>query len=102
MKCRNGPKWKTETAAQIMQKASQGDKNSKKVAQFVASSPDRFRDLALILLPFGGIFLIGGVARSLKAYLNSEDFIKAFAIKDGSQNLIEDFQYTWYWMTLQR
>ncbi len=73
---------KTETAAQIMQKASQGDKNSKKVAQFVASSAGSFfGDLALILLPFGGIFLIGGVARSLKAYLNSEDFIKAFCNK---------------------
>jgi len=73
---------RTETAAQIMQKASQGDENSKKVAQFIAiSAGSFFGDLALILLPFGGIFLIGGVARSLKEHLNSEDFTKAFCNK---------------------
>ena len=65
-----------------MQKASQGDDNAKKVAQFIASSAGSFfGDLALILLPFGGIFLIGGVARSLKEHLNSEDFTKAFCNK---------------------
>ena len=71
-----------ETAAQIMQKASQGDENSKKVAQFLTTCAGSFfGDLALILLPFGGIYLIGGVARSLKEYLKSEIFVEAFCNK---------------------
>ena len=71
-----------ETAAQIMQKASLGDENSKKVAQFLTTCAGSFfGDLALILLPFGGIYLIGGVARSLKEYLKSEIFVEAFCNK---------------------
>ena len=71
-----------ETAAQIMQKASQGDENSKKVAQLLTTCAGSFfGDLALILLPFGGIYLIGGVARSLKEYLKSEIFVEAFCNK---------------------
>lgn len=71
-----------ETAAQIMQKASQGDENSKKVAHLLTTCAGSFfGDLALILLPFGGIYLIGGVARSLKEYLKSEIFVEAFCKK---------------------
>ena len=71
-----------ETAAQIMQKVSQGDENSKKVAHLLTTCAGSFLgDLALILLPFGGIYLIGGVARSLKEYLKSEIFVEAFCKK---------------------
>jgi len=71
-----------ETAAQIMQKATQGDENSKKVAHLLTTCAGSFfGDLALILLPFGGIYLIGGVARSLKEYLKSEIFVEAFCKK---------------------
>ncbi len=71
-----------ETAEKIMQKASQGDESSKKVAQLLTTCAGSFfGDLALIFLPFGGIYLIGGVARSLKEYLKSEIFVKAFCNK---------------------
>ena len=71
-----------ETAAQIMQKASQGDENSKKVANLLTTCAGSFfGDLALILLPFGGIYLIGGVARSLKEYFKSKIFVEAFCNK---------------------
>ena len=71
-----------ETAVQIMQKATQGDENSKKVAHLLTTCAGSFfGDLALILLPFGGIYLIGGVARSLKEYFKSEMFVEAFCKK---------------------
>ena len=71
-----------ETAEKIMQKASQGDESSKKVAQLLTTCAGSFfGDLALIFLPFGGIYLIGGVARSLKEYLKSEIFVEAFCNK---------------------
>ena len=71
-----------ETAAKIMEMASQGDENSKKVAHLLtACAGSFFGDLALILLSFGGIYFIGGVARSLKKYLTSEIFVEAFCNK---------------------
>ena len=71
-----------ETAAQIMQKASQGDEDAKKVAHLLTTCAGSFfGDLALILLPFGGIYLIGGVARSLKEYFKSAIFVEAFCNK---------------------
>jgi glucokinase len=81
-----------QTAAQIMESASNGDKNSKKVAEFLATCAGSFLgDLALILLPFGGIYLIGGVSRSLKEYLKSESFIKAFCDKGRFSKFNEKF-----------
>jgi glucokinase len=43
------------------------------------------------LLPFGGIYLIGGVSRSLKEYLKSESFIKAFRDKGRFSKFNEKF-----------
>jgi glucokinase len=81
-----------QTAAQIMQKASQGDENSKKVAHLLTTCAGSFfGDLALILLPFGGIYLIGGVARSLKEYLKSEIFVEAFCNKGRFSKFNEKF-----------
>jgi glucokinase len=81
-----------QTAAQIMESASNGDKNSKNVADFLATCAGSFfGDLALILLPFGGIYLIGGVSRSLKEYLKSESFIKAFRDKGRFSKFNEKF-----------
>jgi glucokinase len=81
-----------QTAAQIMESASNGDKNSKNVADFLATCAGSFfGDLALILLPFGGIYLIGGVSRSLKEYLKSESFIKAFRDKGKFSKFNEKF-----------
>ena len=47
--------------------------------------------LPLILLPFGGIYLIGGVARSLKEYLKSEIFVEAFCNKGRFSKFNEKF-----------
>ena len=81
-----------ETAEKIMQKASQGDESSKKVAQLLTTCAGSFfGDLALIFLPFGGIYLIGGVARSLKEYLKSEIFVEAFCNKGRFSKFNEKF-----------
>lgn len=48
-------------------------------------------DLALVHLPFGGIYLIGGVARAFAAQLAAADFTAAFLGKGRFSALMPDF-----------
>lgn len=48
-------------------------------------------DLALVHLPFGGIFLIGGVARAFMPYLASHGFAGAFRDKGRFSGFMDDF-----------
>lgn len=48
-------------------------------------------DLALVHLPFGGIYLIGGVARAFAAILSGTDFTAAFLGKGRFSALMPDF-----------
>lgn len=48
-------------------------------------------DLALIHLPFGGIFLIGGVARAMQPYFGRFGFARAFRDKGRFSDFMDDF-----------
>ncbi len=48
-------------------------------------------DLALIHLPFGGIYLIGGVARAMQPYFTRFGFARAFRDKGRFSSFMESF-----------
>ena len=48
-------------------------------------------NLALIQLPFGGVYLVGGVARSLAPYLNAFGFAEAFRDKGRFSEFMGNF-----------
>jgi glucokinase len=48
-------------------------------------------NLALIQLPFGGVYLVGGVARSLAPYLNDFGFAAAFRDKGRFSDFMDNF-----------
>ena len=48
-------------------------------------------DLALIHLPYGGIFLVGGVARAFAAYLDQFGFRQAFRDKGRFDGFMDNF-----------
>ena len=48
-------------------------------------------DLALNHLPFGGIFLVGGVARAFSPYLSTMGFAEAFRDKGRFSTFLDDF-----------
>jgi glucokinase len=49
-------------------------------------------NLALIHLPFGGLFLIGGVARAFQPYLGRFGFEAAFKDKGRFSDFMENFR----------
>ena len=53
----------------------------KTVATYVRMIGTVAGDLALVHLPFGGVFLIGGVARSMSRYFDRFGFATAFRDK---------------------
>jgi glucokinase len=48
-------------------------------------------NLALTLLPTGGIYLVGGVSRALAPFFETEDFAKAFCDKGRFSEFMEKF-----------
>lgn len=48
-------------------------------------------DLALIHLPYGGLYLVGGVARAFTTYLTPSTFGAAFRDKGRFSNFLDDF-----------
>lgn len=48
-------------------------------------------DLALVHLAFGGVFLVGGVARALTPYLNAGDFVAGFHAKGRFAPFMQQF-----------
>ena len=48
-------------------------------------------DLALIHLPFGGIYLVGGVARAVTPYLRDSGFVESFRNKGRFSEFMEQF-----------
>lgn len=70
------------TASQIMTAAGNGDDTAISVAQMQARfAGSVYGDMALANLPFGGLYLIGGVARALEPYLSSDIFAHSFRDK---------------------
>jgi glucokinase len=48
-------------------------------------------DLALTTLPFGGVWLVGGLARAFAPYLLSMGFVQAFRDKGRFSGFMEQF-----------
>ena len=64
------------------------------VAHFIRLAGGVCGDLALTLLPFGGIFLIGGMARAIAPYMPSMGFAEAFRDKGRFGPFMSGFPVT--------
>lgn len=81
------------SAAEIMNALAQGtDAEAKTVAaQYVRILGALVGDLALVQLPFGGIYLVGGVARAFAPWLETYDFKAALRDKGRFSDFLSQF-----------
>lgn len=80
-------------AAQVMMALGQEDPVAQDAAQdFMRILGMVVGGLALTHLPFGGIYLVGGVARAFGPYLQNGPFAQAFADKGRFAELMQNFQ----------
>ena len=80
------------SAQQIIEDASDGLSDAKEVVDVFASFMGSILgDLALITLPFGGIYIIGGVARAVSPFLNEHNFISSFCDKGRFSDFNSEF-----------
>ncbi len=80
------------SAAQIMQAAAEDAPLARAaLALFIRLLGIQTSDLALITLPIGGIFMVGGVARAIAPYLNDLGFAEAFYDKGRFSKFLKDF-----------
>lgn len=78
-------------AAKIMS-TQDSDENARKTVQtFLKVLGAVAGDLALVHLPFGGISLVGGVARAMKPHFETAGFCQAFLDKGRFENFMQDF-----------
>jgi glucokinase len=79
-------------AAQIMAALAAGDTLARKTAQlYVRLLGNELGNLALIHLPFGGIYLIGGVARAMVPYMAEMGLTEAFRDKGRFGEFMQNF-----------
>lgn len=79
-------------AADIMDAAERGDRHALDALElFVGLLGTVAGNLSLIHLPFGGVYLCGGVARHIGPYLSSMGFAEAFANKGRFADFMRDF-----------
>lgn len=80
-------------AGAIMQGMAAGDnpRAMRAVAMFTRMLGRVAGNLALITLPFGGIYLCGGVARHFAPYLMDQGFARAFADKGRFAGFMQQF-----------
>lgn len=80
-------------AAEIMAALAAGDADARAMARiYVRLLGAELGNLALIHLPFGGLYLIGGVARAMMPYFNEMGLKAAFADKGRFAPFMENFQ----------
>ena len=80
------------TAQDIIQSATAGAQDAKEVVDIFASFMGSvLGDLALITLPFGGIYIIGGVARAVYPFLNAQNFVSGFCDKGRFSDFNSEF-----------
>lgn len=79
------------TAAEIMQSVDTDPRAEAAVRQFVAILGAVAGNLALIQLPFGGIYLVGGVARAVAPYFDRFGFEQAFRDKGRFSGFMQNF-----------
>lgn len=80
-------------AARIMAAVEDGsDANAREAAKlFVEMLGAVSGDLALVHLPFGGIYMVGGVARAFAGLFEQFDFASAFRAKGRFSDFMADF-----------
>lgn len=79
-------------AAAIMAAHQAGDARAARVLRIFVRYLARYAgDLALITLPFGGIYLVGGVARHLGPHLRAAGFAEGFADKGRFADFMAQF-----------
>ena len=83
----------TKAAAKIMQDLMSGTDPRAKLAvrTFVRVLGTVVGNLALINLPFGGIYLVGGVARAMRPYFDDYGFTESFADKGRFRDFMNQF-----------
>ncbi len=84
---------RTLSAADIMAafKASDDPLASHTVRTFIRVLGTVAGNLALVHLPYGGVFLVGGVMQAMAPYLKSQGFLDAFADKGRFSEFMTDF-----------
>ena len=80
------------TAKDIIEAAADGAQDAQEVVDVFASFMGSILgDLALITLPFGGIYIIGGVARAVFPFLNAQNFVSGFCDKGRFSDFNAEF-----------
>lgn len=83
---------RTASGPEILAAAAQQDPAaSQSLRLFLRLLGDVVGDLALSYLPFGGVFLVGGMARAVSPYLSSHGMTEAFADRGRFATLMQDF-----------
>lgn len=86
---------KTRAAAAIMAALADGEERATRAARIFARLLGRVAgDLALIHLPFGGVYLAGGVSRAFAPYLHRLGFADAFRDKGRFDSFMDGFAVT--------
>lgn len=81
-----------KSAAEIMEALAEGDPEAEAAGRlYVRLLGAEIGNLALVHLPFGGIFLIGGVARAFQPYLERFGFTEAFRDKGRFAGFMANF-----------
>ena len=80
------------SAAEIMEGLASGDERAREAARvFVKILGTVCGNLSLIHLPFGGVFLVGGVARAFRDHLQAYGFAEAFRDKGRFAGFMRNF-----------
>ena len=80
------------TSTEIMDRLEAGDAAARATARlFTQALGTVMGDLALIHLPFGGIYLVGGMARAIAPWLQELDFAPAFRAKGRFARFMDQF-----------
>ncbi|SFA70013.1 glucokinase [Poseidonocella pacifica] len=91
--CAEADQTKSKTAAEIMASCKAGDdpEARESVKHFVTLLGTVCGNLALNQLPFGGVFLVGGVTRAMQPYFAEFGFAEAFRDKGRFSGFMENF-----------
>ncbi|QMU57660.1 MAG: glucokinase [Boseongicola sp.] len=81
------------SAADIMKACEAGDDEvaRQSVAVFIRILGTVCGNLSLVQLPFGGVYLVGGVSRAVAPYLQSHGFTEAFRDKGRFAGFMQNF-----------
>jgi len=79
------------TASEIMERVETDARAEASIRIFVRMLGVVAGDLALLHLPHGGVFLVGGVARAMAPYLAPMGFAPAFRDKGRFAGFMDDF-----------